>query len=297
MRARDGTHYRTCSLCEAMCGLELTVEADRVTTVRGDDDDPFSRGYMCPKGPAIAALHDDPDRLRQPLRRTADGWQTIGWDEALDEAAGRIDALQRAHGKHAIAFYLGNPTVHNLGSMLFAPQLLRALGSRHRYSATSVDQLPQMLASYLMYGHQLLLPVPDVDRTQHMIIVGANPLVSNGSIMSAPDMKRRLHEIQARGGKVVVLDPRRTETAALADEHVFVRPGSDAWLLLAMAHVLFDERLVRLGRLEAMVRNLDGLRSAVRGFAPERVAEATGVDASTVRRLTRELAASSAGVV
>ncbi|MBC8067008.1 MAG: molybdopterin-dependent oxidoreductase, partial [Deltaproteobacteria bacterium] len=286
-----------CSLCEAMCGLTLTVEDNRVTAVRGDDDDPLSRGYMCPKGPAIAALHEDPERLREPMRRTASGWQTIGWDEALGEAASRLHGVQREHGKHAVAFYLGNPTVHNLGSMLYAPQLLRALGSRHRYSATSVDQLPQMLASYLMYGHQLLLPVPDVDRTQHMIIVGANPLVSNGSIMSAPDMRRRLHDIRARGGKVVVLDPRRTETAAVADEHVFVRPGSDALLLLAMAHVLFEERLVRLGRLESMVRNLEGLRAAVEEFAPERVAEATGVDAPSLRRLTRELAASPAGVV
>jgi anaerobic selenocysteine-containing dehydrogenase len=297
MSASERIHHRTCSLCEAMCGLSLTVDGGRVTAVRGDEEDPFSRGYLCPKGPAIAALHDDPERLREPMRRTASGWKTIGWDEALDEAATRIHELQRAHGKHAIAFYLGNPTVHNLGSMLYGPQLLRTLGSRHRYSATSVDQLPQMLASYLMYGHQLLLPVPDLDRTAHMIIVGANPLVSNGSIMSAPDMKRRLHEIRARGGKVVVLDPRRTETAAVADEHVFVRPGSDALLLLAMAHVLFEEQRVALGRLGPMVRNLDGLRAAVQEFAPELVAAATGVDAPTLRRLTRELAAARSGVV
>ena len=194
------THHRTCPLCEAMCGLTMTIEGERVASVRGDDDDPFSRGYLCPKGAAIAGLHDDPDRLREPLRRTASGWEKIGWDEALDEAAARIHAVQREHGRHAVAAYLGNPTVHNLGSVLYAPALLRTLGSRHRYSATSVDQLPQMLAAYLMYGHQLLLPIPDVDHTDHMIIVGANPLASNGSIMSAPDMKRRLHAIRARGG-------------------------------------------------------------------------------------------------
>jgi anaerobic selenocysteine-containing dehydrogenase len=290
------THYRTCSLCEAMCGLTLTVEADRVTAVRGDDDDPFSRGYLCPKGAAIAALHDDPDRLRTPMRRVGTKWQSISWDEALDEAGQRIHALQRAHGRNALAVYIGNPAVHNMGSMLYGPSFLRALGTRHRYSATSVDQLPQMLAAYLMYGHQLLLPVPDVDRTSHMLILGGNPLVSNGSIMSAPDMKRRLAAIRSRGGKVVVVDPRRTETAEVADEHVFVRPGSDALLLAAMVQVLFAEQRARPDHRE-LLRNADALADAVADFTPERVAIATGIDAGTIRRMTRELADADRGVL
>lgn len=297
MDAAEVTHHRTCSLCEAMCGLVITTTGDRVVAVRGDHDDPLSRGYMCPKGPAIAALHDDPDRLRTPLRRTAAGWTPIGWDEALDEAAERIHAVQRAHGRHAIAAYLGNPVVHNLGAMLFGPSFLRALGTKHRYSATSVDQLPQMLAAYLMYGHQLLMPVPDVDHTHHLVVLGGNPLVSNGSIMSAPDMKRRLAAIRARGGKVVVIDPRRTETARLADEHVFVRPGSDALLLAAMVHVLFADGLVAAGASRLPIRNVERLREITRGFAPDDVAAATGIDAATIRRMTRELATSPAGVL
>jgi anaerobic selenocysteine-containing dehydrogenase len=290
-------HHRTCSLCEAMCGLTLSIESDRVVSVRGDEDDPFSRGYLCPKGASIGGLHEDPDRLREPLRRTSTGWETIGWDEALDEAAERIHAVQREHGRHAVAAYLGNPTVHNLGSILYAPPLLRTLGSRHRYSATSVDQLPQMLAAYLMYGHQLLLPIPDVDHTDHMIIVGANPLVSNGSIMTAPDMKRRLLAIKARGGKVIVIDPRRTETAAMADQHVPVRPGTDALLLAAMTHVLFDEGRIEIGRLSSAVHNLDALRTAIEPSSPERVAAVTGVPAATIRELARGLAAARSGVV
>jgi anaerobic selenocysteine-containing dehydrogenase len=290
-------HHRTCSLCEAMCGLTLTVEGDRVVSVRGDDDDPFSRGYMCPKGPALAALHEDPDRLQRPMRRTSSGWTAIGWDEALDEAAQRIHDVQRTHGDDALAVYIGNPAVHNLGTMVYGPPFLRALHTKHRYSATSVDQLPQMLASYLMFGHQLLLPVPDVDHTHHMVILGGNPLVSNGSIMSAPDMKRRLAAIRARGGKVVVVDPRRTETADVADEHVFVRPGSDALLLAAMVHVLFAESLVRVRVAGDVVRNTNALHDVVQPFAPERVATATGVDPATIRRLARELAAAPTSVL
>jgi anaerobic selenocysteine-containing dehydrogenase len=297
MTATLRTHHRTCSLCEAMCGLTLSIEGDRVVAVRGDDDDPFSRGYMCPKGPAIAAVHDDPDRLRRPMRRTSSGWTTIGWDEALAEAAQHIHDVQRAHGKHALAVYVGNPAVHNMGSMLYGPSFLRALGTKHRYSATSVDQLPQMLAAYFMYGHQLLLPVPDVDHTLHMVIVGGNPLVSNGSIMSAPDMKRRLAAIRSRGGKVVVVDPRRTETAEIADEHVFVRPGSDALLLAAMTQVLFADQLVKPSQPATLLRNLDTLRDVVSPFSPERVADSTGIEAATIRRLARELAKAESGVL
>lgn len=270
-----------------MCGLTLTVEGDRVVATRGDDADPLSRGYMCPKGPALAALHDDPDRLRHPMRKTVSGWHKIGWDEALDEATERLHELQTRHGRNAVAVYIGNPAVHNLGAMLYGPQFLRTLGTRNRYSATSVDQLPQMLAAMLMYGHQMLMPVPDVDRTQRMIVLGGNPLVSNGSIMSAPDMKRRFAELRARGGTLTVIDPRRTETSKVADEHIFIRPGSDAALLASIVHVLLADE--RAPTLPSWVRGLDALRKATVDFTPEAAAATTGIEARTIRRLAAEL--------
>lgn len=283
------THFRTCHLCEAMCGLAIEHEGERVIAIRGDRDDPFSRGYLCPKGAAIAQLHDDPDRLRRPLRKVRDGWQEIDWDEALDLAAERLHGIQREHGRDSLAVYLGNPAVHHHGTLLFALPFLRQLRTKHRYSATSVDQLPQMLVAFLMFGHQLLMPVPDIDRASWMLIVGANPVVSNGSIMSAPDMRRRLRELQQRGGKLVVLDPRRSETAALADEHLFIRPGHDAQVLLAMVQVILSEGRERPGRLLEFVDGLPRLRIALERFTPERAAAHSGVSADAIRRLAREL--------
>ncbi|MFV8755943.1 molybdopterin-dependent oxidoreductase [Nannocystaceae bacterium ST9] len=283
------THFRTCHLCEAMCGLAIEHEGERIVAIRGDRDDPLSRGYMCPKGAALGQLHDDPDRLRRPLRKTREGWREIGWDEALDLAAERLHAIQVEQGRDSVAVYLGNPAVHHHGTLLFALPFLRQLRTRHRYSATSVDQLPQMLVSYLMYGHQLLMPVPDIDRASWMLVVGANPLVSNGSIMSAPDMRRRLRDLQARGGKLVVLDPRRSETAQMADEHHFVRPGHDAALLLAMLHVILGEGRERAGRLLEFVDGLPRLRVALERFTPERAERHAGVPAEDIRRLAREL--------
>ncbi|NVB42138.1 molybdopterin-dependent oxidoreductase [Pseudenhygromyxa sp. WMMC2535] len=282
-------HHRTCHLCEAMCGLTFELEGDEILAVRGDEADVLSRGYLCPKGPAIASLHADPDRLRRPQRRVGERWETIEWEEALDAAADGIFALQNEHGRDALAIYLGNPTVHNLGLTLFGPPFLRALRTKHRYSATSVDQLPQMLVAYLMFGHQLLLPIPDIDRAEHMLIVGANPLVSNGSIMSAPNMRRRLRELQRRGGSFTVVDPRRTETAAIADTHVFIRPGTDALLLIAMLQVILAEGRERPGRLLTMVEGGQRLRSAIERFTPERVAGPTGVDAEQIRAMARTL--------
>ena len=183
------THFRTCNLCEAMCGLAIEVRDGHVASIRGDADAPFSRGHICPKAIALQDGHDDPDRLRRPLRRRGRDWEEVSWDEALQEAAERLVAVQNAHGRNSVAAYQGNPTVHNYGSALFAQVFLRSLGTRNRFSATSVDQLPQMLASLLMFGHQLLFPVPDVDRTQMFLVFGANPLASNGSLMTAPGMK------------------------------------------------------------------------------------------------------------
>ena len=284
-------HYRSCNLCEAMCGVVIESDGDRVTSVRGDSDDPFSGGYICPKATALGDIHHDPDRLRAPLRRTASGdFEEIDWETALSFTAARLDQTRKRHGKKGVALYLGNPTIHNLGASLGSQVFSAALGSHNRYSATSVDQLPKMLAAFLMYGHQLMMSVPDVDRTDCFVMFGANPLVSNGSLMSAPGMKRRLDAIRARGGRVIVFDPRRTETARVADEHVFVRPGTDAVVLLSMIHVVFEERLARLGRLAPHLDGLDALSAVAEGFAPEETASVTGVPADVVRRITREIA-------
>jgi len=290
------THFRTCTLCEAMCGLAIETDGARVLGIRGDRDDPFSRGHICPKGVALQDIHTDPDRLRHPVRRTGSGWERVGWDEALDYVAFRLRSIGREHGRDAVAVYQGNPTVHNLGSMLFAPGFVRALGTRNRFSATSVDQLPHHFLAYLMFGHQLLVPIPDIDRTQFMLVLGANPAVSNGSLMSAPDAAGRLRAIRARGGTVVVVDPRRTETAALADRHLFVRPGTDALLLMALLHTVFAERLDRPGRLAAFTDGLDAVRAAVAAVTPERAAPVTGIGADTIRGLARDFAAAPSAV-
>lgn len=273
-----------------MCGLAIEVEGDRILSIEGDAADPLSRGHICPKAPALKELHDDPDRLRHPMRKTKGGFERISWDDALEEVATRMHDTQVRHGRDALAIYIGNPNAHNSGVLVFGPLLLRTLRTKNRYSASSVDQLPHMLASYLMWGHQLLLPVPDIDRTKLWIMLGANPLASNGSLMSAPDVKARLRAIQDRGGRVVVIDPRRTETAAIASEHVPIRPGTDALLLFAILHVIFAGRRVNLGHLRSEVKNLDTLEDLARSYSPERVEGATGVAAATIRRLALEIA-------
>jgi anaerobic selenocysteine-containing dehydrogenase len=285
------TAYRICTLCEATCGVAVELDDDRVRTIRGDKEDPFSRGFICPKAYGLKALEEDPDRLQRPLRRTAGGFSEIGWDEAFDEAIDRLLEIRERHGSDAVATYLGNPVAHSLHAMLYGPVLQKALGTKQRYSASSVDQLPKMVSSGLMFGGGLLVPVPDVDRTDHLLVLGANPLVSNGSLMTAPDMPGRLRALRERGGKLVVIDPRRSETARVADEHHFIRPGTDALLLLSMVHVLFEEGLVRLGRAEGLVRGLDAVQAIAKRFAPEAVAARTGIDAPTIRRLAREHAA------
>src|ERR1044072_152494 len=245
----NSIHYRNCSICEAICGIEITQRADGTLDIRGDKDDPFSRGYICPKAVALQDIHFDKDRLKQPVRRTAGGWERISWDDAFNEVAKNLKRIQTDHGRNAVATYLGNPTVHNSGAMLFAPGFIRSLHTKNRFSATSVDQLAHHLAAYFMFGHQLLLPVPDLDRTKFFLILGANPAVSNGSMMTAPGMSRRLQEIRERGGKVVLIDPLFNETARLVDRHLFIKPGTDVLLLLALLHVVFAEGLVRLGAL------------------------------------------------
>ncbi len=290
-------HYRACNLCEAICGLEITVRGREILRIEGDRQDPFSRGYICPKGVALQDLHNDPNRLRHPVRRTAGGnWERISWEAAFDEVATRLRDIQTRYGRNAVATYQGNPAVHNFGTVLSFPSFVRTLKTKNIYSASSVDQLPHMVAAHAMFGHGLLLPVPDVDRTSFLLILGANPVVSNGSLMTAPGMSRRLEALRRRGGQLVVVDPRRTETAALADQHLFIRPGTDAYLLLAMLHVLFAEGRVNLGRLAAFTDGVETLAAIVREFPPARVADITGIAAQTIATLAREFAAAPAAV-
>ncbi len=287
MSGNPTTHYRTCNLCEAMCGLEIEVVGDQVTSIRGDEQDVFSRGHICPKATALKDLYDDPDRLKTPVRRVGNRWEPISWDEAFDEAVDRLHEVQEKHGRSAVGLYFGNPNAHNFGTLVYGPAFFRGLGTKNRFSASSCDQWPLMLASYFMFGHQLRFPVPDVDRTDYMMLIGANPIASNGSIMSAPGIKKRLEGIQRRGGKVVVVDPRRTETARIADEHVFVKPGTDALFLLGLLHEITAAG-VDLGRLAAHTKNVDRMIEIAKGYPPAQTENVTGVPAETVKRLARE---------
>jgi anaerobic selenocysteine-containing dehydrogenase len=288
--------YRTCNLCEAMCGLAMTVEGGRVTDVRGDPDDVFSRGHICPKGPAMRDLHEDPDRLRRPSRRTASGWEQVSWDAAIGEAVDRIGEVQAKYGRHAVGVYLGNPSVHNHGATLMAQALLTALHTKNRFDANSQDANPKLWVAQQMFGDPLSLTLPDVDRTSHFLVFGANPAASNGSIMTLGDVRGRLKGIRARGGRFVLVDPRRTETAAWADEHHFIRPGGDAALALAMLHVLFEAGRVDEAAVARTATGLAELRRLAAPFPPERVAAAVGIDAATIRRMALELAAAERAV-
>ncbi len=286
------TTLGVCNLCEAICGLELTLTDGRVTGVRGNPADPLSRGHVCPKGVAIADVYDDPDRLRRPVRRVGRGddaeWVEIGWDEALDLVADGLAAALNRGGRNAVGVYLGNPNAHALGAATHGLPFIKSLGTRNRFSASSVDQIPHQLVGMLLYGHQLLLPVPDLDRTSYFLVLGGNPMASNGSLMTVPDFPNRLRELQRRGGRMVVLDPRRTETAKVVDEHHFVRPGSDAYVLLAMLNLLFTEGPTTV---PAYVDGVAAVAEAVSGFTPERAEAASGVPADDLRRITREFAA------
>jgi anaerobic selenocysteine-containing dehydrogenase len=291
------TAYRTCPLCEATCGLEITLDGDTVTAVRGDRDDVFSHGFLCPKGVALKDLHEDPDRVRTPLVRRDGELVPASWDEAFSVIAERLGPILEAGGRDAAALYIGNPSAHNLSALLYVRVLAKALGTRNVYTASTVDQRPKEIASALLFGHQLTIAVPDLDRTDHLLILGANPLHSNGSLLTAPDMRGRLRAIRARGGKVVVIDPRRTRTAQEADEHHFIRPGTDALLLFAMVHVLVEEGLARPGRLAELCSGLEEVQALAAGFAPEGVADACGIGAEEIRRLARELAAAPRAAV
>jgi anaerobic selenocysteine-containing dehydrogenase len=283
----------TCPLCEATCGLEVTLEDDRVVRVAGDPEDVFSRGFICPKGGSLGALHHDPDRLRTPMIRRAGELVEATWEEAFAEIDRRLAPILAAD-RNAVAVYAGNPSAHNLATLLYGRVLNKALGTRNVFTASTVDQMPKHVSAGLMFGGPLTIPVPDLDRTMHLLVLGANPLASNGSLMTAPDVRGRLRAIRERGGKVVVVDPRRSRTAEHADEHHFIRPGTDALLLFALVHVLFEEDLATPHEL---ADGVEEVRALAQPFAPEAVAAPTGIAAAEIRRMARELAAAECAAV
>jgi anaerobic selenocysteine-containing dehydrogenase len=289
--------YRTCHLCEATCGLELHLDGDAIALVRGDRDDVFSHGYLCPKGTALRGLEADPDRIRAPQLRRGDEWHTVSWDDAFAEIDANLTRIIDAHGNDAVAVYLGNPNAHNLAGLVYGRVLLQSLRTSNVYSASTVDQMPKQVSAGLMFGAALSIPVPDVDRTDYLLMLGANPFESNGSLMTAPDIPGRLRALRARGGRLVVVDPRRTKTADEADEHLFIRPGTDAHFLFAIVATLFDDGLVDLGTVAPHVNGLDTVRSLAHDFTADAVSPVCGIDAATIRRIAHELAGAPTAAV
>ena len=293
----ETTHHRICPLCEACCGLELKVKAGKVISIRGHEADVFSAGYICPKGVALKDLHEDPDRLRTPLIKRDGVFVEATWDEAFDEINRRLPPLMAAHGKDSVAVMAGNPSSHKAGLLLYFPRLVRALGTRNVYSASTLDQMPKHLATGLMFGNWLSVAVPDISRSDFVLMLGANPLASNGSLWTVPDFKGKAKALQARGGKLVVVDPRRTETAAMADEHHFIRPGGDVFFLLGLLHTVFAEKLAKPGRLAEHLNGLTEVEAAVAPFDADTVAARCGIGADTIRGLARTLAGTARAAV
>ena len=291
------TAFRTCPLCEATCGLEITVRGLEVGRIRGDRDDVFSRGFLCPKGSAVRALHDDPDRLRAPLVRRDGELVEASWEEAFAEVERLFTAVTGAHGREAVAVYLGNPTVHNLSGQLYAKAFLKALGTRNVFSASTVDQRPKELAAAWLFGGGLTIPVPDVDRTDFLLVLGANPYASNGSLATAPDWPGRIEAMRARGGRLVVVDPRRSRTAQEADLHLAIRPGTDALLLAALVTELNRTGRIDPGPIADVVRGLPEVLEALAPFTPESVADTVGIAAEVIEALAADLAAAPTAAV
>jgi anaerobic selenocysteine-containing dehydrogenase len=289
--------HRICPLCEACCGLELGVRDERVVSIRGNEADVFSAGFICPKGAALRDLHDDPDRLRAPLVKRDGVHVEVTWDEAFAEIERRLPPIIAAHGADSVAMALGNPSAHRYGLLLYGARLARSIGTKNVFSASTLDQMPKQLSAGLMFGHWLSIPVPDLVRTQLLVVLGANPMVSNGSLWTVPDFRGKAKAMQARGGKLVVIDPRRTETAELADQHIFIRPGGDVFLLLGIVHVLFADKLVQLGRLEPHVDGMQALERAAAEFSPERVGPRCGIEPHVIRELAHSIATTEAAAV
>ncbi len=293
------TKYRTCNLCEAICGLEIKVENNKVLSIKGDELDTFSRGHICPKAVSLKDLHEDPDRLKKPLIKKEGKWETVDWDEAIKFAARSLVDVQIQHTKDAVAVYQGNPSVHNLGTSLFSPDFVRSIKTKNRYSATSVDQLGHHLAADYMLGNGLSVPVPDINRTDYWVIMGGNPMVSNGSLMTAPDIRGRMREIQERGGKIVVIDPRFTETSEKADQHIYVKPGTDIYVLLGMIRYVIEKDLIVLDHLKDSIDELDikQIQEAVSPYTIDKISTYTGISADTLVSLMVEFTSASKAVM
>ena len=294
-------HHRACHLCEAICGLLIETQGDQIISIKGDPDDPLSRGHICPKAVALQDIHSDPDRLRSPVKRVrredgSDDFVPIQWSEALDTVASALVKAVQDNGVDSIGVYLGNPTVHNYGMLTHQGSLFRHLRTRNRFSATSVDQLPHHLVSLWLFGHKLLFPIPDIDRTDYFLMLGANPIASNGSIWTVPDVRKRIKSLTARGGKLVVVDPRRTETASLSSDYIAIKPGSDAWLLLAIIRTIVVKGWVRLRNLQDFVVGLDAIESAVERFTPEVASEKTGISAEHIEQVAHDFAHADAAI-
>ena len=287
----------TCTLCEAKCGLEVSVEDNQIVKIAPDKQDVHSRGYMCPKGPSLKELVEDKNRLLHPVKKVEGQWVEISWQQALDETARAIKKIQKKYGKSAMGMYFGNPGGHSTGMVMCSDLLTDVLQTRNRYSASSLDQWPHMFASYHMFGHTLMFTIPDIDRTDLFISLGGNPVTSNGSIMTAPNVKKRLQAIQERGGQVIVIDPRRTKTAEMADKHYFIKPGSDIWLLLAMVNVMFTENRVNEDRLSGIATGLEALKEACRPFSTDLASEKTGIPSEDIRNLALQLADAKSGIL
>jgi anaerobic selenocysteine-containing dehydrogenase len=284
------THHHICPVCEATCGLDVQVADGKVIAIRGQESDTFSRGYICPKGVALKDLHEDPDRLRTPLIKRDGVFVEASWDDAFAEIERRLRPLRSQHGPDALAASFGNPAGHKFGLMLYLGRMLKAMGTRNVYSASTLDQMPKQLSSGLMFGTWLSIPVPDIERCDFLLILGANPMASNGSLWTVPDFRGKAKALCDRGGQLIVVDPRRTETAEIANRHLPIRPGGDAFLMLGMVHTLYAEGLVRLGRLAEYTAGVDALRDAAAPFTPEAVSARCGITADTIRSLARDLA-------
>ena len=282
--------HRSCPICEASCGLRIEVdrEAQQVLSIRGDPEDPRSRGYLCPKAYALKGVYEDPDRIREPIRRTASGWESMSWDAALELVGSRLREIREQYGKDAVGVYIGNPIGHCFSGLLSVEMFLRALDTERLFSAATMDQQPKNLSSALLFGEVWAIPIPDIDRTDYLLLLGGNPLISQGSLMSAPNAKARLQALRERGGAFVVVDPRRTETADLADRHLFIKPGTDAFFLFALVNVLFAEGRVSLGRLAEFTDGVERVQELAEVFTPEAVAPVTGIAPEEIRRIARE---------
>lgn len=283
-------HRRACHLCEAICGVVIETRGDEIISIRGDDQDPFSRGHICPKAMGLKDLHEDPDRLRQPVKKVNGQWVETTWEDAIEVACEGLFQVQQSHGSQAIGVYQGNPNVHNWGLMTHAANFLGLIKTKNRFSATSVDQLPLQLMGYWMYGHQLLIPIPDIDHTDYFLMLGANPIASNGSLMTVPDVAKRIKALQARGGKLVVIDPRRTETAEVANQHHFIQPGSDAAFLFALINCIVEAKAMRLDRLGGFTQGLQDALNSISGITAEVASGVCGIPANQIRQIASDFA-------